>query len=87
MKRPGQARDRRWYLAGVILSVAALACAGLATFVRLGHPLAFCFTMTGILAITRPAWSDPRKRARLVALSSGAFLTQVAILYTALSAD
>ncbi len=72
---------RRWYLAGVILSVIALAFAVVSQMnPRLGYPLAFMFTMCGVLAITRPSWELPEKR-RYLAVSNGLiFMIQLTIL-------
>lgn len=80
---PGLSRQvaRRWYVAGIGLSGLALVFAVLSHIQpRIGYPLAFTFTMFGLLAITRPSWDLPNRRVGVVVVNTGALLTQVAIL-------
>ncbi len=73
---------RRWYAAGTILSVVALVFALISQVLpRVGYPLAFTFTMSGILAVTRPGWEFPAKRSHVLAVNSGVFVIQICILY------
>lgn len=79
----------RWYAVTTVLSVLAMAFLGVAQLLpRLGYPVGFVFTMFGVFAVIRPTWSqNPDGRARLVAMGSGAFLTQAAVLWLGMSAS
>ena len=78
---------RRWYLAGTLASIIAVIFAVISQTVshRIGYPLAFMFTMFGILAVTRPNWEWPERRPGVVVANSGVFLTQIAILWMGLT--
>lgn len=80
---------RRWYLAGVILSVLAIVFLAVLSKPnpRLAYPLAFVFTMFGILAVTRPGWEWPERRPGLVIANSGVFITQIAILLLGMNSN
>lgn len=71
-----------WYMAAVVLSIAAIVFAIVSQVApRIGYPLTFVFTSSGILAYTWPSWDNPKSRLRLVILNVCAFATEIAILY------
>ena len=79
---------RRWYLAGTLMSVIAVIFAVVSHIIpRVGYPLAFMFTMFGVLAVTRPNWEWPERRPGVVVANSGVFLTQIAILYMGITSS
>ena len=76
---------RRWYAAGIILSLLALVFAIVANVTpRLGYSLGFFATLAGFFAVVRPAWERPETRMRLILVGGGMVLSQSLILYTGL---
>ena len=80
---------RRWYAAGVALSLLAIVFAVVSNvFPKVGYSFGFLFTMAGAFAVCRPSWarSEARSRFRLTIVGSGVLVCQAAILYAGLSA-
>lgn len=79
-------RPAQCYAAAVGLSLLALVFLIVAFVVpRVGYPLAFVFTMFGVLAYAWPLWDLPEKRSRLLVASIGTFVTQAALLYISMA--
>ena len=79
---------RRWYKAGVFLSILAVLAGVVSIFTpRLGKSLSFGFTLIGFFAVTRPSWDKEGARRRVLTLSVGVAATELAILLTGLSRD
>ena len=84
--KPRPERSRGWYAAGTFFSVLACIAAVVAHIdARIGYPLAFLFTMWGLLSLTRPSWDRQDQRLRVVMVNLSAFLTQLAILFVGMS--
>src|SRR5690348_8857094 len=71
---------RRWYQAGVLLSILALIAMVVSTFApRIGQSVAFCLTLGGFLAVSRPAWDVQGVRLKALGMSVGVFATEFAM--------
>ena len=80
--------SRRWYKAGALISVLAVVLALMQSALpRWGRSLTFCVTLLGFLAVTRPSWDKDGTKLRMLGLSVGVFVAEVAILLTDLARD
>ena len=80
--------ERRWYKAGLglcLLAILASALGGLAP--RLSRSAAFCLTLIGFFAITRPSWDKHGVRLRMLGMSVGVLVAEFAVLWAGLARD
>lgn len=75
------ASARRWYQAAVVFSVLGLIFDVVSHLnVRLGYPLAFVFSMWGVLAVTRPAWDRRDQRIKVIVVNTVAFVALLMVM-------
>ncbi|MGC8461708.1 MAG: hypothetical protein ACP5OR_07710 [Candidatus Dormibacteria bacterium] len=83
---PENKKDRRWYQLSVIVSFIAIASTALTIVgARIGYPLSFLFTMTGIAALTLPKWDKKQERGQIIAVNLVALCIESLILYFGLT--